>query len=128
MSKTKKIIIISVVCVVIALTIILSVSLTVGSFENRFIKKMTNLQYEVYVGSDVHFYVENGKSYNTQMYAYRRGESGASWVTVYQFKNKKDATKWYGYLTANKEDDERVVQDGKRVYCGVDQAILDLDI
>lgn len=128
MSKTKKIIIISVVCAIIALTIILSVSLTVGSFENRFIKKMTNLQYEVDVYSDVHFYVENGKSYYTQMYAFRRGESGTNEVTVYQFKNKKDATKWYGYLTANKDDDERVVQDGKRVYCGTNQAILDLDI
>lgn len=128
MSKTKKIIIISVVCVVIALTIILSVSLTVGSFENRFIKKMTNLQYDVEVCSDVHYYVENGNSYFTQMYASRSGGSGVSWVHVYQFKNKKDATKWYGYLTANKEDDERVVQDGKRVYCGTNQAILDLDI
>ena len=62
--KRKKIIIASVVCFVVALTIILSVSLTVGSFENRFIKTMTNLNYNI-ITSSKRFYFENCTSYCT---------------------------------------------------------------
>lgn len=131
MSKKAKIVIISVVCAVVALTIILSVSLTVGSFNNRFIRQMTKLNY--YVGdstSAYHYYSANGNSYYTAIEAYRTGrtEENDDYVEVYIFKNKDDATKFYGEQMARRRDGERVVQKGKKVYVGTDQGIIDLGI
>lgn len=131
MSKKAKIVIISVVCAVVVLTIILSVSLTVGSFNNRFIRQMTKLNYSVgdYT-SAFHNYSANGNSYYTAIEAYRTGrtEENDDYVEVYIFKNKDDATKFYGEQMANRREGERVVQKGKKVYVGTDQGIIDLGI
>lgn len=123
MSKRKKIIIASVVCFVVALTIILSVSLTVGSFENRFIKTMTNLNYNVTMFSQ-RFYFKNCTSYCTHIYVYNDDDNGY----VYIFKRKNDATKVYGKLMAGKENDERIVQKGNKVFIGTEQFFIDLKI
>lgn len=132
MSKKAKIVIISVVCAVVALTIILSVSLTVGSFNNRFIRQMTKLNYSVgdYT-SAYHNYSANGNSYYTAIEAYRRPDNSPEYndfVFVYIFKNKDDATKFYGEQTANRREGERVVQKGKKVYVGTDQGIIDAGV
>lgn len=123
MSKRKKIIIASVVCFVVALTIILSVSLTVGSFENRFIKTMTNLNYNVTMFSQ-RFYFKNCTSYCTYICVYNDDDDGY----VYIFKRKNDATKVYGKLMAGKENDERIVQKGNKVFIGTEQFFIDLKI
>lgn len=130
MSKRKKIIIASVVCFVVALTIILSVSLTVGSFENRFIKTMTNLKYDV----TTHFqrvYFENCTSYCTYIEAYRLSPLGSGqfdFVDVYIFQRKNDATKFYGKSMTEKRNGQRVVQKGNKVFIGTEQGFLDLKI
>lgn len=130
MSKRKKIIIASVVCFVVALTIILSVSLTVGSFENRFIKTMTNLNYDV----TTHFqrvYFENCTSYCTYIDAYRVSPLGSGhddYVDVYIFQGKNDATKFYGKSMTEKLNHQRIVQKGNKVFIGTEQGFLDLII
>lgn len=132
MSKRKKIIIASVVCFVVALTIILSVSLTVGSFENRFIKTMTNLNYNV----TTHFqrvYFENCTSYCTFIAADRlflldSGHDDYEYVNVYIFQRKNDATKFYGKSMTEKTDYERIVQKGNKVFIGTEQGLLDFKI
>ena len=130
MSKRKKIIIASVVCFVVALTIILSVSLTVGSFENRFIKTMTNLNYDV----TTHFqrvYFENCTSYCTYIDAYRVSPLGSGhydYVDVYIFQGKNDATKFYGKSMTEKLNHQRIVQKGNKVFIGTEQSFLDLKI
>ena len=130
MSKRKKIIIASVVCFVVALTIILSVSLTVGSFENRFIKTMTNLNYDV----TTHFqrvYFENCTSYCTYIEAYRLSPLGSGqfdFVDVYIFQRKNDATKFYGKSMTEKLNHQRIVQKGNKVFIGTEQGFLDLKI
>jgi len=127
MSKKAKIVIISVVCVVIVLTI----TLTVGSFNNRFIKKMTKLNYNVddYT-SACHIYIPNGNSYYTVIEANRLGSthSNGDYVYVYTFKNKDDATKFYGEHVSNRRGEQRVVQKGKKVYIGTSQGIIDVGI
>lgn len=125
MSKRKKIIIASVVCFVVALTIILSVSLTVGSFENRFIKTMTNLKYDV-ITSSMRIYVGNYTSYCTYIYVYNDDDNGY----VYIFKRKKDATKFYGKSMTEKtnDEDERIVQKGNKVFVGTEQFFIDYKI
>lgn len=130
MSKRKKIIIASVVCFVVALTIILSVSLTVGSFENRFIKTMTNLNYNV----TTHFqrvYFENCTSYCTYIDAYRLSPLGSEhydYVDVYIFQRKNDATKFYGKSMTEKLNHQRIVQKGNKVFIGTEQGLLDFKI
>lgn len=125
MSKRKKIIIASVVCFVVALTIILSVSLTVGSFENRFIKTMTNLNYNVTMFSQ-RIYVGNYTSYCTYIIAYSDDDDGC----VYIFQRKKDATKFYGKSMTEKtnDEDERIVQKGNKVFIGTEQFFIDYKI
>lgn len=130
MSKRKKIIIASVVCFVVALTIILSVSLTVGSFENRFIKTMTNLNYDV-ITSFKRVYFENCTSYCTYINAYRLSPLGSEhddYVDVYIFQRKNDATKFYGKSMTEKRNDQRIVQKGNKVFIGTEQGFLDLKI
>lgn len=130
MSKRKKIIIASVVCFVVALTIILSVSLTVGSFENRFIKTMTNLNYDVTTNFQ-RVYFENCTSYCTYVDAYRVSPLGPGhndYVDVYIFQRKNDATKFYGKSMTKKTDDKRIVQKGNKVFIGTEQGFLDLKI
>lgn len=130
MSKRKKIIIASVVCFVVALTIILSVSLTVGSFENRFIKTMTNLNYDV----TTHFqrvYFENCTSYFTYINAYRLSPLGSEhddYVDVYIFQIKNDATKFYGKSMTEKLNHQRIIQKGNKVFIGTEQGFLDFKI
>lgn len=130
MSKRKKIIIASVVCFVVALTIILSISLTVGSFENRFIKTMTNLNYDV----TTHFqrvYFENCTSYCTYIESYRLSLLGSGhddYVDVYIFQRKNDATKFYGKSMTEKRNGQRVVQKGNKVFIGTEQGLLDFKI
>lgn len=132
MSKRKKIIIASVVCFVVALTIILSVSLTVGSFENRFIKTMTNLNYNV-ITSSKRFYFENCTSYCTFIAASRlflldSGHDDYEYVNVYIFQRKNDATKFYGKSMTEKTDYERIVQKGNKVFIGTERGLLDFKI
>lgn len=130
MSKRKKIIIVSVVCLVVALTIILSVSLTIGSFENRFIKTMTNLKYDV----TTHFqrvYFENCTSYCTYIESYRLSPLGSGqfdYVDVYIFQRKNDATKFFGKSMTEKLDHQRIVQKGNKVFIGTEQGFLDFKI
>ena len=123
MSKRKKIIIASFVCFVVALTIILSVSLTVGSFEKRFIKTMTNLNYNV-VTYSVRVYLEYCTSYCTFITAYSDDDDGY----VYIFQRKNDATKFYGKSMTEKTDDERIVQKGNKVFIGTEQFFIDFKI
>lgn len=127
MSKRKKIIIASVVCFVVALTIILSVSLTVGSFENRFIKTMTNLDYNVATHSQ-RIYFENCTSYFTYIEANRFSSLQDDYVDVYIFQRKNDATKFYGKSMTEKLDHQRIVQKGNKVFIGTEQGFLDFKI
>lgn len=129
MSKKAKIVIISVVCVVVVMTIILSVSLTVGSFNNRFIRQMTKLNYGVGDSTSAyHIYIPNGNSYYTVIEANRFGSTHDDYVEVYIFKNKDDATKFYGMQMANIREGQRVIQKGKKVYVGTDQGIIDAGV
>lgn len=127
MSKRKKIIIASVVCFVVALTIILSVSLTVGSFENRFIKTMTNLDYNVDTHSQ-RIYFENCTSYFTYIEANRFSSLQDDYVDVYIFQRKNDATKFYGKSMTEKLAHQRIVQKGNKVFIGTEQGFLDFKI
>lgn len=130
MSKRKKIVIVSIVCLVVALSIILSVSLTVGSFENRFIKTMTNLNYTVTTYFQ-RFYFENFKSYCNCISAYRLSPLGSGhddYVDVYIFQIKNDATKFYGKSMTEKLNHQRIIQKGNKVFIGTEQGFLDFKI
>lgn len=128
MSKEKKGIIISVVLVIIVLAIVLSVSLTVGSVENRTIRKLTDLRYDV-MKNYCRVYIEYGKSYYEVISAEKVNVGSSNdYVDVYIFKNKSDATMWYGKLSSNKSKEERVVQKGKTIYYGTYRAISDLRV
>ncbi len=137
MSKKAKIVIISVVCAVVALTIILSVSLTVGSFNNRFIRQMTKRGYTVIdYASEYHRYEANDSSYFSSISAerienseyIRNPQENIDAVRVYIFKNKNDAKDFYEKEMRNIKDGEQVIQKGKKVYIGTVQGLIDAGV
>lgn len=129
MSKKAKITIILVACFVVVLAIILAVSLTVGNANYRFIKQMTKLNYNVIDYTPTyHEYNAYGKSYYMTIEADRQGKTSDDYVIMYIFKNKDDATKFYGEETAELEEGIYVIQKGKRVYRGTKPGINDLGI
>lgn len=125
MSKKTKIIIISAVCLVVALTVILSTSLTVGTYESRLARKMVKQGYYVLVENEL-LYIANGKSSCTIIEVSKESdENGESvYATVYVFKNKSDATEFYNQM--KEADDDTVVQKGKKVFVGRERAISDI--
>lgn len=137
MSKKAKIVIISVVCAVVVLTIILSVSLTVGSFNNRFIKQMTKRGYTVIDHtSEYHRYGANDSSYFSFISAeriensehIRNPQENNDTVMVSIFKNKNDAKDFYEKEMRNKKEGEQVIQKGKKVYIGTVQGLIDAGV
>lgn len=130
MSKKAKITIVLVACFVVVLAIIvLAVSLTVGNVNHRFIKQMTKLNYNVIDYTPTYReYNAYDKSYYMTIEADRQSKTSDDYVIMYIFKNKDDATEFYGEEMANLKKGHRVIQKGKRVYCGTNQGIIDLGI
>lgn len=130
MSKKAKLTIILVTCFVVVLAIIvLATSLTVGNANYRFIKQMTKLNYNVIDYTPTyHEYNAYDKSYYMTIEAARQKGKSYDFVEMYIFKNKDDATKFYGEETAELEEGIYVIQKGKRVYRGTKPGINDLGI
>lgn len=94
------------------------------NYETKFATKLQKSGYS-FVARDELFY---DSAYEGGFYRVTAVNDNSGYVTILFFKKKEDATKAYNTFLLSKEDDEQVIQKGKKVFIGNKQGIKDLGL